>query len=158
MTDVNTITLNGRVTKEITDREFGYTTQGTARLNFSIANNKSRKQGEQWVDETSFFDVTAWGKMAESLQKKLYKGVQVLILGRLTQDRWTDQQGQNRSKIYILAENVQVFGARQNPQNYPQNPQGYPQQNIPPQVQQVAQAFNGEAYQQNGEFSEDMPF
>lgn len=151
MVDVNTITVIGRLTKDITDREFGYTTQGTARLNFSIANNKSRKQGDQWVDETSFFDVTAWGKMAESLQKKLYKGVQVLVLGRLTQDRWTDQQGQNRSKIYILAENVQVFGARQ-------NPQGYPQQNIPPQVQNVAQTFNGEVYPQNGGFSEDMPF
>lgn len=162
MTDVNVVAMAGRITRS----EISYTQGGTAKLSFCVVNNKSYKKGEQWEEKPCFIDCVVWGAYAENLNPKLNKGVPVVVVGRLTQDTWTDQQGQKRSKLYVMADSVQTFGARQNPQNYPQNPQGYPQQNygqqsapIPPQVQQVAQAFNGEVYQQqNGEFPEDIPF
>lgn len=151
MTDINNLVVVGRLTK---DPELKYSQTGLARLSVSIAVNRSRKQGEQWIDEASFFDVIVWGKQAESLSNRIARGSQIVISGFLKQDKWQDQQGQSRSKVYIVAESVQGCGNRS--QSAPMSGQG---QNIPPQVQQVAQAFGGEVYtQQNGEFPEDIPF
>ena len=76
MTDINNVTLVGRLTK---DADIRYTTGGTAVLNFSVAVNESRKQGEQWVEEVNFFDVTLFGRMGESIHKYMAKGKQVAI-------------------------------------------------------------------------------
>lgn len=145
MTDINVITMAGRITRS----EISYTQGGTAKLSFCVVNNKSLKKGEQWEEKPCFIDCVVWGTYAENLNPKLNKGVSVVVVGRLTQDTWTDQNGQKRNKLYITAESVQTFGARQNPQ------QSAP---IPQQVQQVAQAFNGEIYQNPQGFPEDMPF
>ena len=72
MTDTNSVVLVGRSVRDVSDRDFGYLQSGTARLNFSIAVNKSRKQGDQWIDEPSFFDVTIFGKWAENLKQKMF--------------------------------------------------------------------------------------
>ena len=109
MTDINNVTLVGRLTK---DADIRYTTGGTAVLNFSIAVNESRKQGEQWVEEASFFDVTLFGKMGESIYKYMDKGKQVAISGRLQQQRW-QKDGQNYSKVAVVANYVQLFGGAQ---------------------------------------------
>lgn len=109
MTDVNSITLVGRLTK---DADIRYTTGGTAVLNFSIAVNESRKSGEQWVEEVSFFDVTLFGKMGESIHKYMVKGKQVAVSGRLQQQRW-QKDGQNYSKVAVVANYVQLFGVAQ---------------------------------------------
>jgi len=154
MTDINVITIAGRITRS----EISYTQGGTAKLSFCVVNNKSYKRGEQWEEKPCFIDCVVWGTYAENLNTKLNKGSSVVVVGRLTQDTWTDQQGQKRSKLYIMAENVQTFGARPNPQGYPQQNYGQQSAPIPPQVQEVAQAFDGEVYQQNGEFPEDIPF
>jgi len=76
---------------------------------FAIAVNKRRKQGEQWVDEASFFDIVLWNKQAETLNQYLVKGKQVAVEGELHQNRW-EQDGQSRSKIEINANNVQLLG------------------------------------------------
>lgn len=109
MTDINNVTLVGRLTK---DADIRYTTSGTAVLNFSVAVNESRKQGEQWVEEASFFDVTLFGKMGESIHKYMAKGKQVAISGRLQQQRW-QKDGQNYSKVAVVANYVQLFGSAQ---------------------------------------------
>ena len=67
MTDINSVTIVGRLTRDLNgsdQREYAFTPNGQARANISIAVNRSRKQGDQWVDEANFFNVTIWGKTA----------------------------------------------------------------------------------------------
>ena len=108
MTDLNNVTVIGRVTQEIGENDFGYLSTGTAKLTLHIANNESRKKGEEWIDEPSYFDVTVWGKYAENLKLKIRKGLLVAVSGRLKQDRW-EKDGQKKSKIYINADSVQIL-------------------------------------------------
>lgn len=107
MSDVNIVVLVGRLTR---DAELKYTNSGMAICRFSIAINRRRKQGDQWVDEPNFFDVDYWGKGGEAVNQYLTKGKQVAVQGELRQDKW-EQDGQSRSKIIINASNVQLLGS-----------------------------------------------
>lgn len=113
MTDLNHVVLIGRLTKDLgtDERSFGYVANGQARANVSIAVNRSRKNGEQWVDEVNYFDITIWGKTAENLKPYLLKGKQIAVDGYLKQDRW-EKDGQKMSKITIVANNVQLLGGK----------------------------------------------
>lgn len=113
MTDINHVTLVGRLTRDVgaDERSFAYLPSGQARANVSIAVNRSRKNGDQWVEEVSYFDVTIWGKQAESLKPYLTKGKQIAIEGYLRQDRW-EKDGQKQSRITITATNVQLLGGK----------------------------------------------
>ena len=106
MADINHVVLVGRLTR---DAELKYTASGQAVSKFSIAINRRRKNGDQWEDEANFFDIVLWGKQGESLQNYLVKGKMVGIEGELRQDRW-QQDGQNRSKIEIIANYIQLLG------------------------------------------------
>lgn len=156
MTDINSITIGGRITSDITERDFGYLSTGTAKLVIHIACNKSVKKGNEWTDQTSFFDVELWGKFAEAMSQKIYKGLEVVVTGSLKQDRWQDAQtGQNRSTIKITADNIRTFPKQTAPsQNTQQNYQQPAQQNVP-QNQQRLQIQSVEQNQQD--FPEDYP-
>ena len=104
--DINRVILIGRLTK---DAEMKYTPSGQAVCKISIAVNRTRKNGDQWVDEANFFDVVIWGRQGEAIAKYLEKGKAVAVDGELRQDRW-QQDGQNRSKVEIVADNVQLLG------------------------------------------------
>ena len=126
MTDINSLTVVGRVVRDIDEKAYMVTKNGTARLNLSIAVNRSVKQGDQWQDEASFFDVTVWGKSAENLRKYITKGTQIAVDGYLKQDRW-EKDGHKQSKVYIVADNVQLLGGKrdgQAPSGQPSAPQG----------------------------------
>jgi len=115
MTDLNHVVLIGRLTKDLgnDERSFSVVGNGQARANISIAVNRSRKNGDQWVDEVNYFDVTIWGKTAENLKPYLTKGQQIAVDGYLKQDRWTNKDtGQNMSKVSIVANTVQLLGGR----------------------------------------------
>ena len=113
MTDINSVVLVGRLTRDLgsDERSFGYAPNGQARANISIAVNRSRKNGDQWVDEVNYFDVTIWGKTAENLKPYLNKGKQIAVDGYLKQDRW-EKDGQKMSRITIVADNVQLLGGK----------------------------------------------
>jgi len=114
MTDLNTVVLIGRLTRDLDSsdpRSFGYVGNGMARANISIAVNRSRKNGDQWVDEVNYFDVTIWGKTAENLKSYLTKGKQICVEGYLKQDRW-EKDGQKLSKVTVVANNVHLLGGR----------------------------------------------
>ncbi|MDR1506899.1 MAG: single-stranded DNA-binding protein [Treponema sp.] len=106
MVDLNHVVLIGRLTR---DAELKYTANGQAVCKFSIAVNRRKKSGDQWVDEPNFFDIVLWGRQGESLNQYLVKGKMVGVDGELRQDRW-EQDGQNRSKVEIVANNVQLLG------------------------------------------------
>lgn len=166
MTDLNSISLIGRCVRDISNKDFAYTPNGNARLSFSIAVNRSRKQGDQWIDEISFIDCLVWGAFAETLKQKLHKGMRVAVAGSIRQDRWKDDNGNNRSKVYIVADSVQNLesSVNQNGGNYQNgnnqnnnvNYNGY-QQQPQQQVRGNYQQLVNEGYTGDG-FPEDIPF
>ena len=135
MTDINNVVLIGRITKDVgsDERSFSYIGNGTAKATVNIAVNRSVKKGEKWEDETSFFDVVIWGKLAENLKPRLTKGKQISVMGFLKQDRW-EKDGQKQSKIYVNAEQVEIPNDSKK------------------EAEKVANAFGGES------FPEDNPF
>ena len=114
MTDMNHVFLIGRLTRDLgaDERSFAYVGNGQmARANISIAVNRSKKEGEQWVDEVNYFDITIWGRTAENLKQYLLKGKQIAVDGYLKQDRW-QKDGQNFSKVVVVANSVQLLGGK----------------------------------------------
>jgi single-strand DNA-binding protein len=107
MADLNHVVLIGRLTR---DAELKITANGQAVCKFSIAVNRRRKNGDQWEDEANFFDIVVWGRQGESLSQYLVKGKMVGVDGELRQDRWVQQDGQNRSKVEIVATYLQLLG------------------------------------------------
>jgi len=107
---INRVILVGNLTR---DAEQSYTQSGFAILKFSIAVNSTRKQGDQWIDEANYFDITVLGKRGEAIASYMTKGQKVGIDGQLRQDRWEDKNdGRKRSKVYILADNIQFLSSR----------------------------------------------
>ncbi len=111
MANLNKVMIIGRLTK---DPELRFTPQGTAVTDVSIAINRvSRNPDGTSREETTFVDVTVWGKQAENTAEYVKKGREVYIEGRLSLDRWEDKQtGQKRSKLKVVAERVQFLGGR----------------------------------------------
>ena len=106
MADINHVVLVGRLTR---DAETKQTSSGQLVCKFSIAVNRRRKNGDQWEDEANYFDVVVWGRQGEALSQYLVKGKMVGVDGELRQDRW-QQEGQNRSKVEIVANYLQLLG------------------------------------------------
>ncbi|MGL1892137.1 MAG: single-stranded DNA-binding protein [Spirochaetaceae bacterium] len=104
--DINSVTIVGRLTR---DSELKYTNSGFAISKLSLAVNSTKKDGDQWVEEANFIDVTLLGRLGETLNQYLLKGKQIAVIGELKQDRW-EQDGQKRSKVYVLGNNIQLLG------------------------------------------------
>lgn len=106
MSNVNTVTTSGNLTADPEIKMAG--AEGDfAIVNLRLANNRQRKQADgEYADETSYFDVTVFGKFGELCDRKLRKGDAVTVQGRLEQQRWTNQEGENRSKVVIIAEQI----------------------------------------------------
>lgn len=116
--DINHVILIGRLTQDLgsDERSFGYVGNGQARANVSIAVNRSKKEGDQWVEEVNYFYVTIWGKTAENLKPYLTKGKQICVEGHLKQDRW-EKDGQKQSRVSIVADQVQLLGGKSDSDN-----------------------------------------
>ena len=108
MADINHVVLVGRLTR---DAALKFTGSGLAICEFSIAINRRVKNGDTWTDEAHFFDITLFGKQGEAVSQYMTKGTQVAVEGELRLDRW-EQDGQKRSKIKIVANNLQLLGGR----------------------------------------------
>jgi single-strand DNA-binding protein len=102
--------LIGNLTR---DPEIKYTAKGIAIGDLSLAINRSFKgdNGER-QEETTFVDVTLWGKTAELAGQYLAKGRPVYIEGRLQLDTWQDKEGQKRSKMKVIGETMQFLGGK----------------------------------------------
>ena len=74
---------------------------------FSVACNRFFKQEEEMQKEVSYFDVSTWARLAEVCGEYLKTGRGVRVVGRLRQDRWTDQEGTLHSRVSIVAEHVE---------------------------------------------------
>lgn len=102
----NKVILVGRLSKDCTLK---YASNGTAITEMSLAVNRKYKKDEGYQDEVSFFDIVVFGKSAENCNQYLSKGSSVLIEGRLRQSVWKNDEGQTRSKVEVVADNVQFL-------------------------------------------------
>ena len=110
MSSFNRVILMGNLTHEV---ELRHTSGGTAVADIGLAVNDRRKGADgQWVDETTFVDITLWGRTAEVAGEYLSKGSPVLIEGRLKLDTWTANDGGKRSKLKVIGERMQMLGSR----------------------------------------------
>ena len=115
--DICRVTVAGNLTKDLgsdpNGRDFGYTQGGMCIATISIANNRGKKQQDgTWGTETSYFDCTLFGKTAENLKPYLTKGQKVFIDGVLKQERWTDKEGKNQSKVVIYVNELEPAGGK----------------------------------------------
>lgn len=106
MGDLAVGVIVGRLTR---DAELKYTSSGQAVTHFTVATSARVKKGDQWADESSFWDVDLWGKRAESVNQYLTKGGLVAIQGDMRIEKW-EQDGQTRSKVKVTANDVQLLG------------------------------------------------
>jgi len=93
----------------VRDPTINYLPSGTQVVEFSIAYNRRFRVNEEWREETHYFDVRAYGRLAEDLGTRLSKGYTVVIEGSLRQDRWTDKEGKPQSRVRILASAVRII-------------------------------------------------
>jgi len=110
MASYNRVILVGNLTRDV---DLRYVSNGgTAVTDLGLAVNDRRKnQSGEWVDETTFVDVTLWGRTAEIASQYLSKGSSVLIEGRLKLDTW-ETDGQKRSKLRVVGDKMQMLGSR----------------------------------------------
>lgn len=89
------------------DPELRFTSNGVPVASMSVAVNARIRKGDEWVDgPASFYRVTVWRGMAENVAEALQKGNRVLVIGTLKENRWEDNEGNNRSRIEIVADEV----------------------------------------------------
>ena len=99
----NTVTVIGNITR---DPELRFTNAGQAIATIGLAVNRRFQRNGQWEENTSFFNVTCWGQLGENVSASLGKGTRVIVTGRLEQRSWESQEGEKRSKIEVIADEI----------------------------------------------------
>lgn len=158
---INSVCISGNLGR---DPELRMTQSGMQVCQFSVCVNDRRKnqQGE-WVDVPNWVDVTFFGNRAESISQYLSKGSLVFVSGRLHQNTWTNKDGNKRSKLEVIGEDIQFGGGNRQSQQQPQQQQqGYQ----PPQGYQYANEAQDDYGQQeqfdydgsSAVYDDDIPF
>src|SRR5215469_7034837 len=101
----SSITIVGNLTR---DPEIRYTSGGAAKASFGIAVSRrwQNRQSNEWEEQTSFFNVVCWREMAENVAESLAKGSRVLVSGRLEQRSWETENGEKRSVVEVVADEI----------------------------------------------------
>lgn len=101
----NHVELIGNVTR---DPELRFTPSGAAVCTFSMAVNRRwrNKQTNEWEEQVAFFDIVCWRELAENVAESIVKGSRVMVSGRLDQRSWENDQGEKRSKVEVVADEV----------------------------------------------------
>lgn len=100
----NRVTLIGNLTR---DPELRYTPNNTAVVDYGLAVNRNYQDSSgEWQEETTFVDITVWGRQAENCSQYLNKGSRVFVDGRLQLDQWETNEGEKRSKLGVTAQSV----------------------------------------------------
>ena len=105
MSSENHSTLIGNVTR---DPELRFTPSGQAVVEFGMAVNRRwlNQSTQEWDEATSFFNVTAWRDLAENVSESVAKGMRVIVVGRFEQNNWETPEGEKRSRIAVVADDV----------------------------------------------------
>lgn len=105
MANGNNVELVGNLTR---DPELRFTPSGQQVAQFGLAVNRRwrNRQTNEWEEQVSFFDVVCWSDLAENVCESLTKGTRVMVTGRLDQRSWTTEQGDKRSKVEVVADEI----------------------------------------------------
>ena len=105
MSNGNSVTLVGNLTR---DPELRFTPSGAANATFGIAVNRrwQNRQTNEWEEAVSFFNVVCWRELADNVAESLQKGMRVIVDGRLEQRSWETDQGEKRSVVEVVADEV----------------------------------------------------
>ena len=95
------VTLVGNLTR---DPELRYTTGGRGVASFGLAVNRRYQQNGEWQEQTSFFNITAWGDLGENLAASVTKGSRVIVTGRLQQREYQTKEGEKRTIVEVIAD------------------------------------------------------
>lgn len=110
MASYNRTIIVGNLTRDVELRQIP---SGTAVADIGVAINDREKRGDEWVDVTTFIDVTLWGRTAEVAAEYLRKGSPVLVEGKLRLETWNAKEtGEKRSKHKIVADKMQLLGTK----------------------------------------------
>ena len=103
MASENNVTLVGNLTR---DPELRYTTGGRGVASFGLAVNRRYQQNGEWQEDTSFFNVVAWGDLGENAAASLTKGNRLIVTGRLQQRDYETREGEKRNVIEVIADDL----------------------------------------------------
>lgn len=105
MSNGNSVTLVGNLTR---DPELRFTPSGAATANMGLAVSRrwQNRQTNEWEEQTSFFNVVCWRDLADNVAESLSKGMRVVVTGRIEQRSWETEQGEKRSVVEIVADEV----------------------------------------------------
>lgn len=110
MPNLNKVMLMGNLTR---DAELKYTPKGTAVVDIGLAINRKWSQDGATREETTFVDITLFGRTAEVLAEYTTKGSPVMVEGRLQTDAWEDKEtGKKRTKLKVIGDHIQLLGKR----------------------------------------------
>jgi len=158
MASFNRVILMGNLTR---DPELRYIQSGTAVTEIGLAVNDRRKTPSgEWVDETTFVDITLWGRTAEVVCEYCGKGKPLFVEGRLKYDTW-EKDGQKRSKLSVVGDRIQLIGSKEGGSgggggSY-EGGGSYNRSSAPRQQQQPS-GGGYDAYDQQGPPDDDVPF
>jgi single-strand DNA-binding protein len=106
----NRVVIIGRLGR---DPELKYTQNGSPVCNMSLATDESYKRDGEWVKQTEWHKAVVWGKQAEMVANYLSKGSMALVEGSLQNNKWQDQQGNNRVSTEVKAQRVVFMDSKQ---------------------------------------------
>ncbi|MDB5078486.1 MAG: single-strand binding protein [Chloroflexi bacterium] len=107
--DLNKVMLTGRLGKDV---ELRVTPNGRSVATFSVASSRNIREGDNWKEQTEWFRVVAWEKLAETCSNFLHKGSHVFIEGRLQTREWQDKDGQKRFSTEVIATDMTMLDSK----------------------------------------------
>jgi single-strand DNA-binding protein len=117
--DINKVMFSGRLGRDV---ELRITPNGSSVATFSVASSRSTKQADgQYKEQTEWFRVVAWEKLAETCANFLKKGSHVFIEGRLQTREWQDPQGQKHQTTEVIASEMNMLGSRRDEEGTEEN-------------------------------------
>jgi len=107
---INRVFVTGNLTRDPELRQAGAST--VLQLGIAVNDRRKNSQTDQWEDVPNFFDVLVWGARGEGLSRYLHKGMKVAVSGRLRWSSWQTSEGDKRSKVEIVADDIEFMSAR----------------------------------------------
>ena len=116
---INRVTVSGNLGR---DPELKATASGMRVLRFSMCVNSRVKRDGEWADKANWVDVAFFGSRAESLSRYLQKGSHVIVAGRLNQNTWETKDGQKRSRLEVIGDDIDFSGGKRDEQAAEEQP------------------------------------
>jgi single-strand DNA-binding protein len=151
--DLNKVMLTGRLGKDV---ELRVIPSGTAVATFSVASSRNVKDGDSWKEQTEWFRVVAWEKLAETCANYLKKGSHVFIEGRLQTKEWQDKEGQKRYTTEVIATDMYMLDSKRSQEEGSSSGSGSNQSNTAP-TRKPAPSRNDNPFDDDMS-PEDLPF